>query len=83
MKRITKRQTLSLLRKAQRFQIEDGGKHRIHISMYETNGVINFFTWGFVGENYEKVVSCDCFCWREFEKNRSEIESFFEIIRNN
>lgn len=80
MKRITKRQMLSLMRKAQRFQIEDGGKHRIYISLLEDKGTKNFHIWGFIGKD---VVGGSCYSWREYEKNVNDMEKFFEVIRNN
>ena len=80
MSNITKRETLSLLRKVQRLQVEDGGIHGISISVYkdDKNGRVWFTYSGNVDGKYH---SGACYEWREYESNHEEFlrfASFFE-----
>ena len=51
-RKITKRQTMSLLRRIQHFQLLDGGKHSIDIRVIydECDGKVWFAYCGFDGE---------------------------------
>ena len=76
--KITKRQTLSLLRKVQKLQVEDCGKHNISINCYIDKKL--WFTYAAkFGENY---LSCACYEWREYEENLEMMENFIETVRN-
>lgn len=81
MANITKRQTISLLRKLQKFQIEDWGKHRIELRLYRNdNGCLWFCGTAFKTD--DTLVNVSCYEWRSYEQNKEEIEKFISTINN-
>lgn len=81
MANITERQMKSLLRKAQEFQVNDGGRHKVNISTHLTTDKnrLWFCVAAFVGE---KVICCDCYEWKDYETNLRAIERFIECVEN-
>lgn len=79
MGNITKRQIKQLLRRVQRFQLVDGGRHNVGIHVYErdTKGTFWFTCMG--EPNYYAA----CYDWRTYEDNLDEISKFIDLINNN
>lgn len=81
MSKITKRETLSLLRKVQRFQFEDGGVHSISISVYKNADKRGSMWFTYSGNVDGEFHSGACYEWRDYELNHDEFlrfASFFE-----
>ena len=81
MGKITKRQTLTVLRKLQKFQAEDCGKHNISITSYTNEK-------GRLWLAYNAIVCGEffygnCYEWREYEENLEMVENFIKTVRNN
>ena len=82
MRNITKNQTKRLLRKVQRCQFSDNGRHKIGIQLYEGDeGCKIWFTC--VGELDGKHYWAECYDWRTYEENLEVINKFIEIFSNN
>ena len=78
MRKITKKQTLTLLRKVQKFQIEDCGKHRITTNLVlNDNNKLWFNAYGFKGD---EVVNFYCWNFRSYDENNRDFEKFVEMF---
>ena len=80
MGNITKRQTLTALRKLQKLQAEDCGKHNISINCYMNEEGRLWFTCN--ARVCGEFVCCECYEWREYSQTMLLIEDFIEKIRN-
>lgn len=79
MKCTTTRETIKLLRKIQRFQIEDAGKHKVYVAVDLHKNRVYFTYWAFV---HDELVSGECYYWRTFEENKKGVETFIEKVAN-
>jgi len=79
---ITKRQSLTLLRKVQRVQCEDCGKHSISLCAYKDNenGKFWFVACATINDKYECV---SCYEWRSYAENLQYIEDWIQKIKEN
>ena len=72
-------ETLKLLRKIQRFQLDDAGKHNVNIAVDLYKNRVYFTYWAFVND---KLVSGECYYWRTFEDSEKGVETFIEKVAN-
>lgn len=82
MGNITKRQIKCLLRRVQRCQLVDGGKHKVGIQVFEGDTKDKFW-FSCVCEIGGKYYWGECYDWRTYEENGEVIDKFIDLINNN
>lgn len=80
MSTITKKETIKLLRIAQKFQLEDCGIHSIDVQLYNDNGKLWFTITAKTGEYVFETGHC--YEWRSYEDNKVDIDLFMDSVKN-
>ena len=76
-KKITKTQTLSLLRMMQRFQVANNGNHSVAINTYNNKNVLWFICDALLGKKY---ISGRCYEWDTYENNKKSLMDFIKKL---
>ena len=76
-KKITKKETLKLLRMMQRFQMES--THSVSINVYHDEGGKLWFTCDTIING--KCVCGRCYEWDTFENNLANLENYMKTIK--
>ena len=76
-KKITKRQTLSLSRMMQRFQVANSGNHNVAINTYNEKNRLWFTCDALLDKNY---ISGRCYEWDTYENNKKNLMEFMKKL---
>lgn len=74
---ITEKQTISLLRMMQRFQVAVGGKYKVAINTYNVKNVLWFTCDAILGN---KLISGRCYEWDTYENNKKSLIDFMKKL---